>query len=195
MHNFFDCVLLNTKILIMRHFKIVLVVIGFLLIINSNAIAQMDSTSDLSLKEFFIHKNPEYESFVRGLNESRLIDNLDQTGPYTFFIPLNVAFTDLPFGNIDVLLEEQHRDSLQKVMTAHIIAGNYSIADLTSSIKEKGGLLRIQNIGNHQSLLFKMEDERVYIESPDGIKVFLSEPEVYDSGLIYGIDKVIIPKE
>ena len=47
-------------------------------------------------------------------------------GPFTVFAPVNAGFDALPAGTVDSLLKPEAKDTLAKVLTAHVVSGKLS---------------------------------------------------------------------
>lgn len=68
-----------------------------------------------------------------------LTEPLSSPGPLTVFAPVNGAFAALPAGTVDTFLLPEKKDTLTKVLTAHVVAGDLKAADLIALAAAHGG--------------------------------------------------------
>jgi uncharacterized surface protein with fasciclin (FAS1) repeats len=64
------------------------------------------------------------------LRMSGLVPVLQEVGPYTIFAPTDAAFSKLPPGVLDRLLQPQHHAELVDFAKYHLLAGRISFDDL-----------------------------------------------------------------
>ena len=72
----------------------------------------------------------DHTTLVAAVQAADLVDALQGPGPMTVFAPVNAAFDALPAGTVDTLLMPENKGMLQKVLTAHVVAGKLSGEDL-----------------------------------------------------------------
>ena len=75
----------------------------------------------------------DHTTLVAAVQAASLVDTLQSPGPFTVFAPVNAAFEALPAGTVETLLKPENKDLLVKVLTAHVVAGNWSAAGLAST--------------------------------------------------------------
>jgi len=80
----------------------------------------------------------DHTTLVAAVKAADLVDTLSGEGPFTVFAPTNAAFEKLPDGTVETLLEPANKDQLTKILTAHVVAGNWS----AQSIREAAGSQR-----------------------------------------------------
>ena len=66
----------------------------------------------------------DHTTLVTAVKAAGLVDTLASPGPFTVFAPVNSAFEKLPSGTVETLLKPENKGALQKVLTAHVVAGN-----------------------------------------------------------------------
>jgi uncharacterized surface protein with fasciclin (FAS1) repeats len=152
-------------------------------------------SKELTITDYFVSVAPQYQTFLRALNESSINATIQGEGPFTIFAPTNAAFTDLPYGNINELIKPENKDSLQKIITYHIVAGAYTLEQLRLNIKKNGGRYIIQTIGEGGALTFYLKGNEVYVKDKEGYTAPLSEPVVCENGLVYSVPKILTPGE
>ena len=67
----------------------------------------------------------DHTTLVAAVVAAGLVDTLKSAGPFTVFAPVNSAFDKLPVGTVDTLLKPENKALLTKILTYHVIAGNF----------------------------------------------------------------------
>ncbi len=122
-----------------------------------------------------------FGTLVTALNTAGLVEALKAPGPFTVFAPTDEAFSKLPSGAVEALLEDVIK--LRKVLEYHVISGQVLAADVVklSSAETVAGL-------------------PVQITVSEGV-VHVNEAQVItpdvvaDNGVIHVVDTVLIPAE
>ncbi len=122
----------------------------------------------------------QWTTFVAALKKTPLAQALQEPGPYTIFAPTDDAFSNLPEGTVNRLLEDELK--LTAIVAYHIVQGRYTKDDaarLSSSVTTlEGGDLRV---GNHKGHL-----------TVNGARVGPVDVAA-DNGVLHSIDQVLIP--
>ncbi|MBD2255007.1 fasciclin domain-containing protein [Nostoc parmelioides] len=120
-----------------------------------------------------------FNTLVAAVQAAGLVDTLKGTGPFTVFAPTDEAFSKLPAGTVDALLQDIPQ--LTKILTYHVVSGKVLAADvvnLDSAPTVEGSNVRID-------------------ASNGGVKIndaTVTTPDVEaDNGVIHVIDTVLIP--
>jgi len=71
-----------------------------------------------------------FNTLVAAVQAADLVDTLKGDGPFTVFAPTDEAFSALPEGTVESLLEEANRDQLIAILTYHVVPGKVMAADL-----------------------------------------------------------------
>ncbi len=146
-----------------------------------------------TIMKYLVDASPQYSTLVKAINAADLTETMEQPGPMTLFAPSNKAFEILPAGTVENWLKPETIDSLQKVLTYHVIAGNWPISDLEQKIKEAGGEFFMPTIGEGGQISFMMEGGRVVVKDKHGFKSQLLAPVTKPNGMVYAIDKLLLP--
>lgn len=124
-----------------------------------------------------IRADDRFTTLVRTLKAAGMIDTLGGSGPFTLFAPTNEAFSLLPIGLLDGLLQRGARDRLTRLMTCHAVAGTWQKADLHDGqtlltiqgeplrISLKNGRLLVNNV----PIVTGMESANGYIYAIDAV--------------------------
>src|SRR6516225_8776102 len=131
----------------------------------------------------------DHTTLVAAVKAGGLADTLQGPGPFTVFAPTNAAFAALPAGTVDTLLKPENKDTLDKILTYHVVPGRFDSATLDQQIANgvgkavQGEPLTVQGSGKN----LMVTDEK-------GGTAHVTIGDVYQSnGVIQVIDKVLLP--
>jgi uncharacterized surface protein with fasciclin (FAS1) repeats len=122
-------------------------------------------------------------TFLKAAIAADLIETLKGQSPLTIFAPDNEAFSNVPAGTLDSLLND--KEQLANVLTYHVVAGKHFAADLAKQktlLTVQGSMLEVHE---HHWL-------RHGIKINDAI---VTEANLEcTNGVIHIIDAVLMPK-
>lgn len=135
----------------------------------------------------------DHTTLVAAVKAAGLVETLQGKGPFTVFAPTNEAFARLPAGTVDTLLRPENKPALVKILTYHVVSGNYTAADLMKMVKAGGG----------KAVLKTVEGEPLTI-SENGMKLFVSGEKSgvsevmisnvrQSNGVIHVVNGVVLP--
>ncbi len=131
----------------------------------------------------------DHTTLVAAVKAAGLVDTLASPGPFTVFAPTNEAFDMLPKGTVDTLLKPENKDKLTKVLTAHVVAGKLSGADLMA--KKKTNLTTVSG----DALTAEVHGKKLYIVDEHGHAAEVTIADVNQSnGVIHVVNKVLVPR-
>lgn len=138
----------------------------------------------------------DHTTLVAAVQAAGLVDTLQSEGPFTVFAPVNSAFEALPAGTVDTLLKPENKDMLVKILTAHVVAGNWSTEDIVSAVKKSSDGFYHFNAVSGDALSAKLTPSgRVFIFDESGNAAEVTTADVMQSnGVIHVVDKVLLPK-
>ena len=135
----------------------------------------------------------DHTTLVAAVKAAGLVDTLSGTGPFTVFAPTNEAFNALPKGTVETLVKPENKATLTKILTYHVVSGDYDLAKINGMI----------NAGNGKATLTTVEGEPLTMTSAYGTLMVtdakgntakVTIPDVKQSnGDILVIDKVLMP--
>ena len=76
----------------------------------------------------------DHTTLVEAVKAGGLVDTLQGPGPFTVFAPTNAAFAALPAGTVDRLLKPENKDTLDKILTYHVVSGRLDSVTLDQQI-------------------------------------------------------------
>lgn len=121
----------------------------------------------------------DFKTLVKAVQEADLVDTLGSEGPFTVFAPTDEAFSKLPEGTIESLLND--KEKLTNILTYHVVSGKVMSNEV----------IKIKNAKT-------VNGKEVSIDSENGVKIddaTVIKPDIECSnGVIHVIDKVLLPE-
>ena len=139
--------------------------------------------------------SPVHTTLVAAVKAADLVDTLQGEGPFTVFAPVNDAFAALPAGTVETLLKPENKEMLQKVLTAHVVAGDWSAADIIAAARNSSDGFYHFNAVSGDALSAQVKGSKVYIYDENGNASLVTVADVDQSnGVIHVINSVLVPK-
>ena len=123
-----------------------------------------------------------------------LVATLKSKGPFTVLAPTNAAFAMLPAGAVESLLEPGNKAALTKVLTYHVIAGNFSAEAIAKAVRKGGGSVTMKTVAG-EPITFSLNGERnIVVRDAKGGTAGITIYDVRQSnGVIHVVDRVLMP--
>ena len=122
-----------------------------------------------------------FTTLVAAVQAAGLEETLRGDGPFTVFAPTDEAFAALPEGTVENLLLPENIETLQAVLTYHVLPGKVMSAD----------------IAGQELSVTTVEGSDVSVNATDGVMVDGASVVTADietsNGVIHVIDAVILP--
>ncbi|HEY8563515.1 MAG TPA: fasciclin domain-containing protein [Pyrinomonadaceae bacterium] len=135
----------------------------------------------------------DHTTLVAAVKAAGLVETLKGKGPFTVFAPTNAAFEALPAGTVDTLLKPENKSTLTKVLTYHVVAGNYDSKAIAKAIKKGNGMATLTTVSGGK-LMAKMDGEALVLTDEKGGTARVTVADVKQSnGVIHVIDTVVMP--
>ncbi|NIO10919.1 MAG: fasciclin domain-containing protein [Deltaproteobacteria bacterium] len=122
-----------------------------------------------------------FKTLVAALQAAELVDTLRGDGPFTVFAPTDAAFSKLPAGTVESLLEPKNKAKLQAILTYHVVPGNVMASEVVNLSSAK--------TVNGKTLKIRVNNGSVMIDNAKVIKTDIAT----SNGVIHIIDTVVIP--
>ena len=137
----------------------------------------------------------DHTTLVAAVKAAGLVKTLNSEGPFTVFAPVNAAFGALPDGTVDTLLKPENKAMLQKVLTAHVVAGDWSAAAIAAQANNSPDGFYHFNAVSGDALSAQVKGGNVYIfdESGNAARVTIADVD-QSNGVIHVVNKVLLPK-
>ena len=138
--------------------------------------------------------NDNFSTLVAAVQAADLVDALSSDGPFTVFAPTNDAFNNLPDGTLSTLLQPENQETLQSILTYHVVAGQFMAEDVVQAINDNGGQFTVETLQGGE-LTLKLWEGNVYVKDTQGnkAKVVIADVET-SNGVIHAIDNVVLPE-
>lgn len=130
-------------------------------------------------------ESKDHSTLVKAVQTAGLVDSLANPGPFTVFAPTNAAFDQLPKNQLETLLKPENKKQLETILYHHVFVGNLRKNDL------------IERFNGQELIMFDGSPEKIEVKGNDifigGAKVSAVIPA--SNGVVYVIDKVLLPKK
>ena len=138
--------------------------------------------------------NDSFSTLVAAVQAADLVDALSSDGPFTVFAPTNDAFDNLPDGTLSSLLQPENQETLQSILTYHVVAGQFMAEDVVQAINDNGGQFTVETLQGGE-LTLKLWEGNVYVKDTNGNKAQIIITDVETSnGVIHAINNVVLPE-
>jgi uncharacterized surface protein with fasciclin (FAS1) repeats len=135
----------------------------------------------------------DHTTLVAAVKAGGLVDTLEGKGPFTVFAPTNEAFAALPAGTVDNLLKPENKNTLDKILTYHVVPGRLVSEVLDQDIKKGGGKAQLKTVeGGTLTVTGSGRNLTVTDEKGDTAKVTIADV-IQSNGVIMVVDKVLMP--
>ena len=135
----------------------------------------------------------DHTTLVAAVKAAGLVDTLKSTGPFTVFAPTNSAFNALPAGTVDTLLKPENKATLTKVLTYHVVSGNFDSKAIAKAIKKGKGKATFKTVAGG-TLTASMNGKSLVLTDEKGGKSTVTIADVRQSnGIIHVVDAVLLP--
>ena len=122
----------------------------------------------------------DFTTLVAAVQAAGLVDTLSGEGPFTVFAPTDAAFAALPEGLLDALLLEENLETLQTILTYHVVSGAVFSTDVTT-----GDVASVEG----STIAVEVTDAGVTVNGANVVAVDIEA----SNGVIHVIDQVILP--
>ena len=137
----------------------------------------------------------DHTTLVAAVQAAGLVDTLKGDGPFTVLAPTNAAFDALPAGTVDTLLLPENKETLQTILTCHVVAAAVMASDVVGMIEDDGGAHDVPTVGGC-TLVATSENGMVMFTDENGTTATVTQADVVQSnGVIHVIDAVLLPKQ
>jgi uncharacterized surface protein with fasciclin (FAS1) repeats len=137
----------------------------------------------------------DHTTLVAAVKAAGLVDTLQSKGPFTVFAPVNSAFSALPEGTVDSLLQPQNKAGLTKVLTYHVVPGRLTYSELDRLISKGNGSATLKTASGGSLWVMKNGDRNITVKDETGSTADITIYDVLQSnGVIHSIDRVLLPK-
>ena len=162
--------------------------IAIAMITSVAAVAQKKDVVDIAVG------SEAHTTLVAAVKAAGLVETLKSKGPFTVFAPVNDAFAKLPAGTVETLLKPENKETLVKILTYHVVAGNINGAAVLKAIKDGKGKAVLTTVSGG-TLTATLENGKVKLTDKKGGTAFVTATDLNGSnGVVHVIDSVLMPE-
>ena len=135
-----------------------------------------------------------HTTLVAAVKAAGLVETLKGKGPFTVFAPVNDAFENLPAGTVETLLKPENKATLTKILTYHVVSGNYTYDALVKVIKAGNGTGTLTTVSGDKLKVMMNGAHNIVLKDEKGGMANISSYDVIQSnGVIHVLDAVLLP--
>ena len=135
----------------------------------------------------------DHTTLVAAVKAAGLVQTLKGQGPFTVFAPTNAAFGMLPAGTVDTLLKPENKPTLTKILTYHVVAGDYTAAKLRAAITAGGGKAELTTVAGGKLWVWMQGSHFVIKDEKGGMAHVTIADVIQSNGVIQVVDHVLMP--
>lgn len=137
--------------------------------------------------------SPQHKTLVAAVTAADLAGVLGGEGPFTVFAPTDTAFEALPAGTVETLLKPENKETLQAVLSYHVVPGRVTAAELVRQIEAGGGRAALTTVGG-ATLTATVDAGKVVLTDVKGGKATVTTADLAAAnGVIHVTDAVSLP--
>lgn len=138
--------------------------------------------------------SPAHTTLVAALKAGGLVETLQGAGPFTVFAPTNDAFGKLPAGTVESLLKPESKATLVKILTYHVVAGDFDAGAVIKAIKAGKGSAKLKTVSGG-TLTASLKDGKVILTDETGkTSTVITADLKAGNGVVHVVDAVVLPK-
>lgn len=135
----------------------------------------------------------DHTTLVAAVQAAGLVDTLKGPGPFTVFAPVNSAFDALPAGTVATLLKPENKGLLTKILTYHVVAGNYDSKAIAKAIKKGHGRATFTTVAGGQLTAMMQGNNLVLMDEKGGMSTVTIADVRQSNGVIHVVNSVLMP--
>jgi uncharacterized surface protein with fasciclin (FAS1) repeats len=133
----------------------------------------------------------DHKTLAKAIRAAGLTETLSGAQPYTLFAPTEAAFEKLPAGTANGLLAPEAKGRLVALLTAHIVPGVVTAADLGRAIDRGKGKAELATVGG-SDLTFSRDGDSIVVTDPAGGRAQITRADQLQSnGVVHDVDGVL----
>jgi uncharacterized surface protein with fasciclin (FAS1) repeats len=172
----------------------ILTLSNFLACVNLYGQAQFKTSDEATFKMIKAEEAHKLSSVEQLVEATRNYEAVDQKKEYTILAPNNKAFKRLPIQTIDYLINPDHKDELNDLISYHTLEGKFSEKQIKTLIEKGDGKTYFTTVAGFQIKAYLDQQKTIIFVDQNNRKMRMVEPN-YSKGeiTIHVIDGVILP--
>jgi len=135
----------------------------------------------------------DHTTLVAAVKAAGLVGTLEGAGPFTVFAPTNEAFDKLPPGTVNTLVQPANKAELTKILTYHVVAGNYDTTELLNMISAGNGHATLTTVEGEPLTLTSNNGDIVVTDAKGGTADVTIADVRQSNGDIFVVNAVLMP--
>ncbi|MFC0198805.1 fasciclin domain-containing protein [Paracoccus rhizosphaerae] len=137
----------------------------------------------------------DHTTLVAAVQAAGLAETLSGPGPFTVFAPTDAAFAKLPEGTVEDLLMPENLQTLQTILTCHVVPTEAFSPAVGQMVQQGGGTAALETVGGCTlTASIDPTTNALQITDENGNVATVNIPDVDQSnGVIHVIDTVLLP--
>ena len=136
----------------------------------------------------------DHTTLVAAVKAAGLVDTLSSKGPFTVFAPTNEAFACCRQAPWTHLVKPENKATLTKILTYHVVAGDYDTTKLRAMILAGNGTATLTTVEGGKLLLMMNGPNNIIVKDAKGDIADITISDVHQSnGVIQVVDRVLLP--
>ena len=135
----------------------------------------------------------DHTTLVAAVKAAGLVETLKGKGPFTVFAPTDAAFKKLPAGTVDTLVKPESKATLTKILTYHVVAGDFTAAKIAKKIKNGGGMAKLKTVQGEALTAMMVGDKLELKDAKGGVSTVTIADVMQSNGVIHVVDTVLMP--
>src|SRR3954463_6433434 len=107
----------------------------------------------------------DHTTLVAAVKAAGLVETLEGKGPFTVFAPTNAAFAKLPAGTVDTLVKPENKDTLDKILTYHVVPGRITAQRIAAMAARNHGTATLKTVEGENLRFMKSGNGWVVVDS------------------------------
>lgn len=136
----------------------------------------------------------DHTTLVAAVKAADLVATLQSAGPFTVFAPTNAAFGKLPAGTVESLVKPENKAVLTKILTYHVIAGNFNASAVVKAINDGGGKAVLKTVSGGSITASLKNGKVILTDEKGGVATVVAADLNASNGVIHVLDAVVLPK-
>ena len=136
---------------------------------------------------------PNLTTLVAAVQQAELVETLSGEGPFTVFAPTDTAFEAVPAETLESVMMDENRETLQGILTYHVVSGTFTAEDIMAAIEEGGGTANLTTVAGG-TVTAQMDGDALVVIDESGNGAIVETADVMQSnGVVHVIDTVLMP--
>lgn len=156
-------------------------------------IVKQDSTKSGGDLLGVITANKDYSTFTKIVNHAKIQSELQASGDYTVFAPINQGFVKLSQARLDSVVKDSSR--LKDVLNYHVVKGKYAKSDILKALAAGKNTAKLTTVEGGTLTLTVNEQKNLEITDEQGNTALVTAfDQTASNGVIHAINGVLMPK-